>query len=193
MVQLSASRCSCIAILWVNLVSFATITICIYSQWVLFISLLTQSGNFWIYPCIYIYNKEILPQICSCKCWYNTQTFSFVSYFNLISYQGRMYEMTWICTLQSSEANQYAAAHTMSFLVCGSTVLYACVGIVVFSNAHNPLLPWDLQWSVHSAVLKIQCRVVHSDCDWLCWETCPQWRQCDILGKSLLPAIWKYF
>jgi hypothetical protein len=32
-VQLSAIRCSCIAILWVSLVSFATITLCIASQW----------------------------------------------------------------------------------------------------------------------------------------------------------------
>jgi hypothetical protein len=35
MVQLSATRCSCIAILWVSLVSFAAITICIASQRVL--------------------------------------------------------------------------------------------------------------------------------------------------------------
>jgi hypothetical protein len=32
MVQLSATRYSCIAILWVSLVSFATITLCIDSQ-----------------------------------------------------------------------------------------------------------------------------------------------------------------
>jgi hypothetical protein len=32
MVQLSATRCSCIAILQVNLVSFATITLCVASQ-----------------------------------------------------------------------------------------------------------------------------------------------------------------
>jgi hypothetical protein len=34
MVQLSATRCSCIAILWVSLVSFAAITLCVASQWV---------------------------------------------------------------------------------------------------------------------------------------------------------------
>jgi hypothetical protein len=34
MVQLSATRCSCIAILWVSIVSFATITLCVASQWV---------------------------------------------------------------------------------------------------------------------------------------------------------------
>jgi hypothetical protein len=32
MVQLSATRCSCIAILWVTLVSFAAITLCVASQ-----------------------------------------------------------------------------------------------------------------------------------------------------------------
>jgi hypothetical protein len=52
MVQLSATRCNCSTILWVSLVSFATITLCVASQWVLllFISLSTQSGNFWIHP-----------------------------------------------------------------------------------------------------------------------------------------------
>jgi hypothetical protein len=34
MVQLSATRCSCIAIFWVVLMSFATITLCVASQWV---------------------------------------------------------------------------------------------------------------------------------------------------------------
>jgi hypothetical protein len=32
MVQLSATRCSCIAILWISLVSFAAITLCVASQ-----------------------------------------------------------------------------------------------------------------------------------------------------------------
>jgi hypothetical protein len=32
MVQLSATKCRCIAILWVVLVSFATITLCVASQ-----------------------------------------------------------------------------------------------------------------------------------------------------------------
>jgi hypothetical protein len=32
MVQLSATRCSCIAILWVSLVSFVAITLCVASQ-----------------------------------------------------------------------------------------------------------------------------------------------------------------
>jgi hypothetical protein len=34
MIQLSATRCSCIAILWVSVVSFVAITLCIASQWV---------------------------------------------------------------------------------------------------------------------------------------------------------------
>jgi hypothetical protein len=34
MVQLSATRCSCITILWLSLVSFAAITLCVASQWV---------------------------------------------------------------------------------------------------------------------------------------------------------------
>jgi hypothetical protein len=41
MVQLSATRCSCIAILWVSLVGFAAITLFVASQQVL----LTQSGK----------------------------------------------------------------------------------------------------------------------------------------------------
>jgi hypothetical protein len=32
MVQLSATRCSCIAVLWFSLVSFAAITLCVASQ-----------------------------------------------------------------------------------------------------------------------------------------------------------------
>jgi hypothetical protein len=32
MVQLSATRCSCIAILWVSLMSFVAITLCVASQ-----------------------------------------------------------------------------------------------------------------------------------------------------------------
>jgi hypothetical protein len=53
MVQLSATRCSCIAILWVSLVSFAAITLCVASRGFIAIVVYfvtTQSGNFWIYP-----------------------------------------------------------------------------------------------------------------------------------------------
>jgi hypothetical protein len=57
-VQLSATGCSCITILWFSLVSFAAITRCVASQRVFVvvvaaaavISLSTQSGNFWIHP-----------------------------------------------------------------------------------------------------------------------------------------------
>jgi hypothetical protein len=54
MVQLSATKCICIAILWVSLLSFAAITFYVASQR-LFIVLsvhffMTQSGNFWILP-----------------------------------------------------------------------------------------------------------------------------------------------
>jgi hypothetical protein len=51
-VQLSATRCSCIAILGVSLVSFAAITLCVTSQRVFIIVVyfvMTQSGNFWIH------------------------------------------------------------------------------------------------------------------------------------------------
>jgi hypothetical protein len=48
MVQLSAARCSCIAILWVSLVNFAAVTLCVASHrvFIVVISLWTQSGNF---------------------------------------------------------------------------------------------------------------------------------------------------
>jgi hypothetical protein len=53
MVQLSATRCSCIAILWVSLVSFAAITLCVGSQRVFIVVsvyfVMTQSGNFWLH------------------------------------------------------------------------------------------------------------------------------------------------
>jgi hypothetical protein len=53
MVQLSATSCSCIAILWISLVSFAAITLSVASQRVfivVLVSLSTQSENFWIHP-----------------------------------------------------------------------------------------------------------------------------------------------
>jgi hypothetical protein len=51
MVKLSAIKCSCIATLQVSLVSFAATTLCVASHRVfIFISLSTQSGNFWIQP-----------------------------------------------------------------------------------------------------------------------------------------------
>jgi hypothetical protein len=51
MVQLSATRCNCIAILWVSLVNFATITLCVASRvFVVAYFVMTQSGNFRIHP-----------------------------------------------------------------------------------------------------------------------------------------------
>jgi hypothetical protein len=53
MVHLSATKCSCIAILWVSLVSFAAMTLCVASQRVLVVVVyfvMTQFGNFWIHP-----------------------------------------------------------------------------------------------------------------------------------------------
>jgi hypothetical protein len=52
-IQLSATRCSCIDILWVSLVSFAATTLCVASERVFFAVVylfMTQSGNFWIHP-----------------------------------------------------------------------------------------------------------------------------------------------
>jgi hypothetical protein len=54
MVQLSATLCSCIAILWVSLVSFVAITLWRGRQLVIpkvnVYFVMTQSGNFWIHP-----------------------------------------------------------------------------------------------------------------------------------------------
>jgi hypothetical protein len=70
MIQLSATRCSCISILWVSLVSFAATTLCVASQRVfIVISLSTQSGNFWIHLRIVItvsiYSHHTLS-LCAC-------------------------------------------------------------------------------------------------------------------------------
>jgi hypothetical protein len=63
MVQLSATRFSCITILWVSLMSFATVTFCVASQRVFIVVSLyfvtTQSGNFWIY----------LRMFCTIRIW----------------------------------------------------------------------------------------------------------------------------
>jgi hypothetical protein len=65
MVQLSATRCSCIAILWVSLMSFATITHCVASQWEFIVAhiyfIVTQFGNLWIHP--HVTWDIYLPQI----------------------------------------------------------------------------------------------------------------------------------
>jgi hypothetical protein len=68
MVQLSATRCSYIAILWVILVSFAAITLCPASQRVfivvVFYFVTTQSGNFWIHPRTAIKGKKVRLSPC---------------------------------------------------------------------------------------------------------------------------------
>jgi hypothetical protein len=57
MVHLSDSRFSCTAILWVSLVSFAAITLCIASQRVFIVASIfryrLKSGDFWICPRIF--------------------------------------------------------------------------------------------------------------------------------------------
>jgi len=59
MVKLSSTRCSCIAILWVSLVSFNAITLCVASHLgftvVSVYFVMTQSGNFWIHPRTYYF------------------------------------------------------------------------------------------------------------------------------------------
>jgi hypothetical protein len=71
MVQLSATRCSCIAILWVSLVSLPPLSFVLLLNeclllLLLFISLWTQSGNFWIHP-------RTLPTLKALK-WKNTRS-----------------------------------------------------------------------------------------------------------------------
>jgi hypothetical protein len=62
MVQLSATECSCITIFWVSLVSFAVITLGVPSQRVFIVAVvyfvMTQSGNFWIHPCMHTISTE---------------------------------------------------------------------------------------------------------------------------------------
>jgi hypothetical protein len=56
MVQLCATRCNCITILGVSIVSFAIITLCVaYQRVFIVISIyfvMTQFENFWIHPCV---------------------------------------------------------------------------------------------------------------------------------------------
>jgi hypothetical protein len=53
MVQLSATKCNCIAILWVSLVSFAAIILCVASQWVFIVVVcfvINSVRKLWIHP-----------------------------------------------------------------------------------------------------------------------------------------------
>jgi hypothetical protein len=75
MVQLSAIWCSCIPILWVSIVSFAAITLCVASQRVFIVVYfsLTQSGNFWIHPRI-VQGCDHIPDNWSIACLTATKT-----------------------------------------------------------------------------------------------------------------------
>jgi hypothetical protein len=84
MVQLSATRCSCIIILWVSLVNPAAITLCVTSQRVIpkvgVYFVMTQSGNFWIHPgrCRRSYKlanrKDILSDYINRIFWHSWET-----------------------------------------------------------------------------------------------------------------------
>jgi len=92
MLQLSATRCSCIAILWVILVSLPPqpFVLLLNECLLLFMLLSTQSGNFWIHPRIFhshwviIYRRAHLsPKLASptlfqlnCLCDVCTETYS---------------------------------------------------------------------------------------------------------------------
>jgi hypothetical protein len=65
MVQLSATRCSCIAILWFSLVNFAVVTLCVASQQVFIVVtvyfVIDSVRKFWIHPRItYLYKAGFL-------------------------------------------------------------------------------------------------------------------------------------
>jgi len=70
MVHLSAVRCSCIAILWVSLVSFAAVTLCVASQRVYNVVsvhfLIDSVRKIWIHPRIFSdswRNERTLPVV----------------------------------------------------------------------------------------------------------------------------------
>jgi hypothetical protein len=67
MLQLSATRCSCIAILWVNLVSFVAITLCVASQW-MFIDIVVIS--LWLSPETFGYTRSSFLYSTATKCIY---------------------------------------------------------------------------------------------------------------------------
>jgi hypothetical protein len=78
MVQLSATRYSCVAVLWVSLVSFAAMALCIASERVLFISLSTQPGNFLIHLRTWsrvLLEKLIVTQLVKFPAFYRTWRF----------------------------------------------------------------------------------------------------------------------
>jgi hypothetical protein len=97
MVQLSATRCSRIATLWVSLVSFSAIILCVASQRVfvvvvvvVVVSLSTQSGNFLKYPHMREVNSKAFSHTISCKINNNHQCIPLTRNFH-ISYSKRFY------------------------------------------------------------------------------------------------------
>jgi hypothetical protein len=74
MVQLSATRCSCIAILWVSLVIFAAITLCVASQWS-------------VYCCKRIFRYRLSTETFGYTLVYFRYKCFFVSFVLLIHYQ----------------------------------------------------------------------------------------------------------
>jgi hypothetical protein len=62
MVQLSATRCSCITILWVSLVSFATITLCVTSQQVFVVYFVIDSAQKLLDTLSYVSNIPLFHQ-----------------------------------------------------------------------------------------------------------------------------------
>jgi len=65
MVELSTTKCSCIAILWVSLVNFTAITLYVAPQRVFIVAVvvyfvMTQSGNFWIQLHVFLFISENL-------------------------------------------------------------------------------------------------------------------------------------
>jgi hypothetical protein len=67
MLQHSATRCSYNAILWVSVVSFAAITLCVASERVSVVYFVrTQSGNVWIHPRIILNWSVVITKVHYC-------------------------------------------------------------------------------------------------------------------------------
>jgi len=68
MVQLSATRCSCIAVLWVSLASFSAVTLCVVSRVFIVVVCLVMDSvrNFWIHPRT---NEHIYKSVWKWQSW----------------------------------------------------------------------------------------------------------------------------
>jgi hypothetical protein len=71
MVQLSATRCSCIVILWVSLVSFAAITLCVTSQWVFVVYFVIDSVQKLLDTPSYSHLLHVLHVLSVQSSWFN--------------------------------------------------------------------------------------------------------------------------